>query len=107
MDGYYVLMDWVEKPRLRQSAVVWLVKILPKALRHPGSLLQYKAEITYWISCIIYLALITVLTLTVLAFVFALIGIQSNPYVSLLIPFLVVIFSCLSIIADIRSQVEE
>lgn len=107
MDGYYVLMDWVEKPRLRQAAVIWLVKVFPKSLRHPRLLLKYKAEITYWVSCIIYLAIISILTLTVLSFVFSLIGIKSNPYVSLMIPFLVVSFSCLSIIADIRSQVEE
>lgn len=107
MDGYYVLMDWVEKPKLRQSAVIWLVKILPKSLRHPRLLLKHKAEIIYWIACIIYLVLISILTLTILSFVFTLIGIHSNPYLSLLIPFLVVAFSCLSIIADIRSQVEE
>ncbi len=111
MDGYYVLMDWVEKPHLRQAAVIWLVKQFPTLCRHPGLLgeykKQYKAEIAYWVACIIYLILVSVLTLTVMTFVFSIIGMKSNPYISLAIPFLVVGFSCLSIVADIRNQAEE
>lgn len=107
MDGYYILMDWVEKPRLRQAAVVWLVKTFPKLLRHEGTIREYKPEVIYWVACILYLILVSALTLIVLAFVFAIIGMESNPYVSLVAPFLVVAFSCLSIIADIRNQAEE
>jgi len=106
MDGYYVLMDWVDKPHLRQSAVIWLVKILPKLIRHPALCRRYRPEITYWIVCIVYLILMSVLTLTVLAFVFAIIGLKSNPYLSLVVPFLVIGISSLSIIADIRNQTE-
>jgi len=107
MDGYYVLMDGVEKPRLRQAAVVWLVRVFPKSLRHPRLLKKYKAEIIYWLACFVYLTIVTILTLVVQAFVFNVLGIRANPYVSLIIPFLVVIFSCVTIIADIRSQAEK
>jgi putative peptide zinc metalloprotease protein len=107
MDGYYILMDWVEKPRLRQAAVIWLVKVFPKLFRQPVPLGKYKPEITYWVACLLYLVCVSALTLTVLAFVFAIIGMQSNPYLSLAVPFIVVGFSCLSIIADIRNQAEE
>lgn len=107
MDGYYVLMDWVERPHLRRSAVIWLVKTFPKCLRHPRLFWQYKPELIYWFACLIYLLVISLLTLTVLQLVFTIIGIQSNPYISLAIPFLAVIFSSLTVIADIRNQAEE
>lgn len=107
MDGYYILMDWVEKSRLRQAAVIWLVKIFPKCIRHPKMFRDYKPEIIYWLACIIYLILISIITLTVVNFVFSIVGLQSNIYLSLAIPFLVVAFSCLSIIAEIRSQAED
>lgn len=107
MDGYYVLMDWVEKSRLRQAAVIWLVKVFPKSLRHPHLFRGHSAEISYWLACIIYLVLVTILTLTVQAFALIVLGIKSNPYISLVLPFLVVLLSSLSIIADVRNQAEE
>jgi hypothetical protein len=107
MDGYYVLMDWVEKNRLRQAAVIWLVKIFPQSIRKPQLFRQHWPEISYWIACIIFLILISLLTLTVQAFVFNVLDIHSNPYISLILPLLVVIFSSVSIIADIRNQTEE
>lgn len=108
LDGYYVLMDWVEKTRLRQAAVVWLVKQFPKAIRHPRLFRQHGPEVSYWIACIIFIILISLLTLILQEFVFTILGIQSsNPYLSLILPFLVVIFSCLSIIADIKNQAGE
>ena len=108
MDGYYVLMDWVEKNRLRQAAVLWLVKKFPKSLRHPSLFRENKPEIIYWIACLIYLAFVTALTLIVQKFIFTVLGFKpSNPYLSLILPFLVVLASSLGIIADIRSQAEE
>lgn len=111
MDGYYVLMDWVEKPHLRQAAVIWLVKKFPRLLRHPTLFKKYKRkykpEMIYWLACLIYLILVSALTITVMIFVFSIIEMQTNPYLSLAIPFIVVGFSCLSIIADIRNQAEE
>lgn len=107
MDGYYVLMDWVEKNRLRQAAVIWLVKVFPKSLRHPHLFKEHWPEVSYWLACLVYLILVTILTLTVQTFVFAVLGIHSNPYVSLVLPLFVVAFSSLSIIADIRNQAEE
>ena len=108
MDGYYVLMDWVEKNRLRQAAVVWLVKKFPKAIRKPSLFKEHWPEVIYWIACIIFLILVSILTLIVQTFVLVVLGIQaSNPYISLILPFLVTIFSSLSIIADIRNKAEE
>lgn len=107
MDGYYALMDWVEKTKLRHAAVLWLVKRFPKALRQPGVFRQHKAEVAYWMACLLFLILVSIMTLVVQKFVFTILGIQSsNPYLGLVLPFLVVIFSSLGIIADIRNSTD-
>ena len=107
MDGYYILMDWVEKNRLRHWAVLWLIKEFPLCVKNPRLFKEYKAETAYWLACFAYLLAVSVLTLTVLNFVFSIIGRAVNPYISMMIPFLVVVFSCLSIIADIKNQKED
>jgi putative peptide zinc metalloprotease protein len=105
LDGYYVLMDLLERPNLHKSSVVWLVKEFPQALRQPSLFKKNWPEVCYWLACIVYLILISILTLLLQTFVFKIIGIHSsNPFVSLALPFFVVIVSSLSIIADIRSQ---
>lgn len=108
MDGYYVLMDWLEKPRLRQVSVIWLVKKFPKCLRRPALFKQSYPEIIYWLSCIIFIVLISAITLLIQGFVFKVIGLApSNPYLTLMLPILAAILSSLSIISDIRNQVDE
>lgn len=108
MDGYYILMDWVEKPQLRKSAVVWLVKKFPRSLRHPSLFSKNWPEVGYWLACIVFLILVSILTLTVQTFVFTVIGMKpSNPYLTLALPLIVVVFSSLTIIADIKNQAEE
>lgn len=108
MDGYYVLMDLVDKPHLRQSSVMWLVKEFPKSFRNPRLLKLHLPEIVYWLCCIVFLFLVSVMTYMVQTFVFKILGIQSgNIFVSLSLPILVALISSLGIIADIRSQSEE
>ncbi|MFZ2315886.1 MAG: PqqD family peptide modification chaperone [Gammaproteobacteria bacterium] len=107
LDGYYILSDWVEKTKLRQAAVIWLVKTFPKCLRKPALFKRYKAEVSYWVACIFFLMLVTILTLLVQAFVLQAVGIASpNPYIALVLPFVVVLLSSLSIIGDIRKAEE-
>lgn len=108
LDGYYLLMDLVERPHLRQNAVIWLVKGLPKALRKPSLFKKNLPEVFYWIACIIFLILVSLLTLMLQTFIFKILNLHaSNPLVSLAMPFFVVLISSLTIIADIRSQAEE
>jgi CRP-like cAMP-binding protein/Zn-dependent protease len=105
LDGYYVLMDVVDKPRLRQAAVVWLVKKLPHIFKDPTVVQQHKPEIKYWLACLVFLLLISILTLSLQAVVLKIFGIQmGNIYISLAIPFLAVAVSSIGIIADIRSK---
>ncbi|EKD70922.1 MAG: cyclic nucleotide-binding protein, partial [uncultured bacterium] len=107
MDGYYALMDSVDKNRLRQSAVSWLIKKFPQAIRKPQLFKDNWPEIIYWLACIIYIILISTLTLVLQNFVFIILDIKSNIYISLLLPFIVVVFMSLVVIADIKNQADE
>lgn len=106
MDGYYALMDWVDKNHLRQTAVLWLIKRFPECLLHPRLFAQYWPEVFYWLVSIFYLILITLITLMIQAFVFNIIGMKTHSYVSLILPFIVVVLSSFSIIAEIRNRAE-
>lgn len=107
MDGYYVLMDWIEKPRLRQSAVVWLVKKFPNSLRHPSLFKENWPEVSYWIACLVFLVLVSIVTFIVQSFVLNIFDIPTSPFKILILPLLAVLFSCLSILVEIKNQVEE
>lgn len=103
LDGYYFLSDWVERPHLRKSAVLWLSKLFSKTSKI--SISKHKPELYYWIASVVYLILVTIITLLLQTFVLAVVGIKvSNPYLALLLPFIVLIISSLSIIAEIRQQ---
>lgn len=105
LDGYFVLMDLLEQPQLRQRAVFWLVKEFPKALRHPSLFRKNWPEVCYWLACIVFLILVIALTVLLQTILFKMVGIHSsNPFVSLALPFFIVLLSSLSIIAELRSQ---
>jgi len=87
--------------------VLFLIKDLPKCIRHPSLFKQHWPEVIYWLACLIYIVLVILLTVTVLSFVFALLHRPLNLYLSLSLPFLIVILSSLTIIADIRNQKED
>ncbi len=105
LDGYYVLVDIFDRPRLRQASVVWLVKDCVKTLRSPILCRQYLPEITYWLACILFMILISIVTLLVQTFVFKIFGFKpNNIFISLALPFLAGLVSCLGILADIRKS---
>ncbi|MDR3477343.1 MAG: PqqD family peptide modification chaperone [Gammaproteobacteria bacterium] len=105
LDGYYVLMDWVDKPHLRQAAVLWLVKKFPKALRNPSLFKNNLPEVYYWLACIVFIILISLLTLFVQTVVFKMLGLHaSNIYLSLSFPIFIAIISSLGVVGEIRNQ---
>jgi putative peptide zinc metalloprotease protein len=106
LNGYYVLMDLVEKPHLRHAAVRWLIRDFPKALRKPSLFKQHMPEVWYWIACLLFLLGVTIITLLVQTFVFTIIGIHTNLYISLSFPFLVAIISVLGLVAEVRHQTD-
>jgi putative peptide zinc metalloprotease protein len=108
MDGYYALMDWLEKNRLRHLAVTWLVRKFPKAIRHPRLLKENYPERMYWLACILYLVSVTVLTYIVQNFILKVIGMETaNLVLKLIVPFFAVIFTSFSILGEIRQAEKE
>lgn len=102
LDGYYVLMDVFDRPRLRQSAVKWLVKDFPYMLRAKDVFSKHVAEVCYWLACILFLVSVSLLTLMVQTFIFKILGFQpSNMLISLSLPLIAALVSSLGIIADV------
>ncbi len=60
-DGYYVLMDALDRPNLRPNALSWIGRSLPSALRQPGEIASHWLELTYGIASLLYAALMAVL----------------------------------------------
>lgn len=108
LDGYYVLMDLLDRSRLRQSAIVWLLKDFPKAIRHPSLFKQHTAEVIYWVCCLVFLFLLSLVTWYVQGVLFDMLRLpSSNLLLSLTLPVLVVVLASLSIIAEVRQQAEK
>ncbi len=57
MDGYYALMDWLDRPHLRSDAIVWLTDCLPKIFRESVFTREYGPEILYWFISFSFVAL--------------------------------------------------
>lgn len=62
-DGYYVLMDWLERPNLRPRSLAWMGSELPRVLRTRGGLRGHRLELIYGLASLIYVGLMGVLTL--------------------------------------------
>jgi CRP-like cAMP-binding protein/Zn-dependent protease len=109
-DGYYILQDLLKTPNLRQAAVLWLVKILPKTFKQPSLIKEHLPEIAYWIICIVYLIAIAYLVLFIQQALFPGLLPQhvSNTFTSelrWLFPVLTVVLSSFSIWTDIRQTI--
>lgn len=61
-DGYYILIDLLERPNLRQRALAWLRWSLPAAIREPRALRGHYVELLYAVASLAYIGLAGVLT---------------------------------------------
>ena len=59
-DGYYLLMDWLEKPNLRARSLAWLGTSLGRALRDRTQLAGHRLELLYGIGALVYIGVLTV-----------------------------------------------
>jgi hypothetical protein len=55
-DGYYLLMDWLDRPNLRRASLAWLRHQLPRALRTPAGLHGHRLEVLYGAGSLLYVA---------------------------------------------------
>jgi putative peptide zinc metalloprotease protein len=58
-DGYYLLMDWLERPNLRRKSLAWLGTGFPAALRNPARFIGHGLELWYGIGTIAYILALT------------------------------------------------
>ena len=54
LDGYYLLMDYFERPNLRAEALFWLIKLLP-GQKSRALTADYSPELWYWFFCIFFM----------------------------------------------------
>lgn len=62
-DGYYFLMDALDRPNLRGKSLGWIATGLPVALRHRTSLRGHHIELLYAAGSVAYVVIITAWTL--------------------------------------------
>lgn len=56
-DGYFVLADAWDKPKLNELSFAWLANTLPRLFRDPKTVfLRHKPEVSYSMACCLYLA---------------------------------------------------
>ncbi len=105
MDGYFIMMDYFERPRLRQDATVWLIRKFHRPGKHAAHFLKHLPEVGYWLACLVFLVLTAVITLYVQGFVLKLLGMHPpNLFTALLVPAFTVALSSVALISDIRKQ---
>lgn len=61
-DGYYVLIDLLDRPNLRPRALAWLGNDLIPALRDPHRLRDHSLELLYGLASVLYIVLMAALT---------------------------------------------
>jgi putative peptide zinc metalloprotease protein len=62
-DGYYLLMDAMERPNLRGRSLGWIATALPAALRTRRGLRGHRFELLYALGAVAYIAAVTAWTL--------------------------------------------
>lgn len=58
-DGYFILMDALERPNLRGKSLGWIATGLPVALKHRRSLRGHRLELFYAAGAVLYVAIVT------------------------------------------------
>lgn len=108
LDGYYTLMDILEKSNLRESSVLMLASIFDKenpVISIWEVLKQQKAETVYWSICFIYIVIESLLTYFLMQHVFySLLGKYSHPMIGVVLSLMVIVFSGLGILAQVREK---
>jgi putative peptide zinc metalloprotease protein len=112
LDGYYVLMDMLDKPNLRGHAIKWLVQDFKKTLFNPALVRGFYPEILYWITSIGFIFAATFMAYIVQTFVFnnifpETIGHAHPSHYKWLFSTVVIILSFASLYAKVRQQMHQ
>jgi len=64
-DGYFILMDWLDRPNLRAHCLPWVGHELPRALRSRRELWRHRLELLYGVGSVLYVLVMGIVTLVV------------------------------------------
>ncbi|OGT49715.1 MAG: hypothetical protein A3E82_00600 [Gammaproteobacteria bacterium RIFCSPHIGHO2_12_FULL_38_11] len=104
-DGYYVLMDWIDKTHLRDVAILWLLKGFREACKTPHLFREHIPEVSYWFFSVVFLIFVSIITYIVQAYVLTVLDIHfTNPLFSLIFPLLAVVFSLTRVFIKINRE---
>jgi putative peptide zinc metalloprotease protein len=109
LDGYYVLMDTMDKPNLRTHAIKWLIQDGKKTLCNPRLARQYIPEILYWITSISFIFISAMVAYIVQTFVFNNIlpdkfAHMHSSHFSWMLSLLVIVLSFASLYSKVKQQ---
>ncbi len=110
LDGYYVLMDLLDKPNLRTHAIKWLVSDdLKKTFFSRKLAKQYASEILYWIISIAFIFFAAFIAYLVQTYIFnSLLPVKYSSiysrYLRLFLPIVVLILSFVSLYSKVKQQ---
>ncbi len=62
-DGYFVLIDWLDRPSLRREALGWLAQVLTSAARRRHALRGHGVELSFALASLAYIVAATLLVL--------------------------------------------
>ena len=108
-DGYYILIDWLDKPNLRPDALAWLGRGLPRALRDPSTVKGHRLELVYALGSVLYIGSMAVLTvviyrLTVEGWIAGLIGETVASGLAWILAGAVVVLACAGVLGELRDE---
>jgi hypothetical protein len=107
-DGYYILMDFFDRPHLREDALDWLintVKALPYKLNKELFAKDYWPEISYWLICLVFLVLAPLIAWYLQHFIIShIFPVLSYEYLRYLFPFIAVILSFVSLWVEMHKS---
>jgi putative peptide zinc metalloprotease protein len=102
LDGYYILMDWFDRPHLREEAVEWLVEASPKFTK------EYRFEMIYWIICLLFIMASPFVAWFIQNYILAhVFPILAQGFWRFLLPLIVVCLSLLSVWVEIQRHRRE
>jgi CRP-like cAMP-binding protein len=107
LDGYYVLMDWFDKPNLRKETVLWIKSIFLKKEKFfsKNTLTVYKHQFLYLILTFIYEVVRLFICLALVLFFFLKVFKIQEIWFSVVLALVVSFLSLLSTYAEIKKNI--
>jgi putative peptide zinc metalloprotease protein len=108
LDGYYVLMDVLDKPNLRTHAIKWLIQDFKRTVCSLTLIRRYFPEILYWITSFAFIFLATfmayILQKYVLSHILPETMSHTHSHYKWLLPLVVIVLSFASLYSKVKQQ---